>query len=255
MKKATIVICSLALLSSLWAESKSIFLVDTTKSLIYSSTMLGLDVLNNYIDPELINKPSQADIDQLNKDDLLFFDQISFQPMSQSIKDFSDYTVYFTIAATGVMAYDSDYWMDNLLVLSEITVTQSALAKWTKTLSSRYRPFVYDSEISLSKKRQYNSQHSFYSMHSSTAFSMATFGYYYYYHKNGASWPVALLLYVPATATAALRVACANHFVSDVTVGAIIGSAISYYICKQHTNSNNLNITLSSNQLGLIYRF
>ena len=237
------------------AASTPVFRVNKTKSLIYSTSILGIDLLNNYVDRQIIEKPTQADIDALDKDDLLFFDQIAFQPMDQGIKDLSDYTIYFTLGASAALAYDKEYWLDNALVFTEVMLTQSAIGKWTKTLTSRYRPFVYDDDVSLSKKRQRNSQHSFYSMHSSTAFAAATYAYYYYYQKKGASWPVALLVYTPAVATAALRVACANHFVSDVTVGAVMGSAISYFICKLHTKELPVEITFTPTNLGITYRF
>lgn len=256
LKKITLFFCLTLLVgSSLLADSTPVFRVNKTKSLIYSTSVLGIDLLNNYVDPQIINKPTQADVDALDQDDLPFFDQIAFQPMDENIKNLSDYTVYFTLGASVALAYDREYWLDNALVFTEVMLTQSAIAKWTKTLTSRYRPFVYDDSVSLSKKRQRNSQHSFYSMHSSTGFAAATYAYYYYYHKKGASWPVALLVYTPAAATAALRVACANHFVSDVTVGAVMGSAISYFICKLHTEELPVEISFTPSNLGVIYRF
>jgi len=256
IKKIALLFCLTLLIGTgLFADSNPVFRVNKAKSLIYSTSVLGIDLLNNYVDPKIIEKPTQTDVDELDQDDLPFFDQLAFQPMDQGIKDLSDYTVYFTLGASAALAFDREYWLDNALVFTEVMLTQSAMAKWTKTMTSRFRPFVYDDSVSLSKKRQYNSQHSFYSMHSSTGFAAATYAYYYYYHKKGASWPVALLVYTPAAATAALRVACANHFVSDVTVGAIMGSAISYFICKLHTEELPVEISFTPTNLGITYRF
>jgi membrane-associated phospholipid phosphatase len=133
-------------------------------------------------------------------------------------------------------------------------LAQSAICKWTKTFSHRFRPFVYDDAISLTKKVQRNSQHSFYSMHSSTVFSAATCGYFYYYQNYGHNILAGSLLFGSASATAILRVASAQHFPSDVIVGAVVGSSISYLICKYHHNKK-LKLSFGFNSVDISYKF
>ena len=233
-----------------------IFKVDKFESLIFISSALALDLSNNYFDRQLIETPTNLELNALNKDDVPFFDRIGFQPYSATLKDFSDYSAYITIGSAFYCLYESDkkILFNNLLVFSEIMIAQSAIAKWTKTLTHRYRPYVYDEDVSYDKKKQRNSQHSFFSMHSSTVFAAATSGYYYYSNNYGHNIVMGSILFGSASATAILRVASAQHFPSDVIVGAIVGSGISYVICKYHQNKK-LKLSFGYDSVDISYRF
>ena len=233
-----------------------IFEVNKIESLIFISSALAVDLSNNYFDRQLIEAPTELELNTFNEDDVPFFDRIGLQPYSAELKDFSDYAAYLTIGSTLYYLYENDkvILLNNLIVFSEIMIAQSAIAKWTKTLTHRYRPFVYDEDVSYDKKRQRNSQHSFYSMHSSTVFSAATCGYYYYSKNYGHNIFIGSLLFGSASATAILRVAAAQHFPSDVIVGAVVGSGVSYAICKYHQDKN-LKITFGYNSIDISYRF
>ncbi len=232
-----------------------IFEVDKVESLIFFSSALAVDLSNNYFDRQLIEKPTDFELNTFNEDDVPFFDRIGLQPFSAELKDFSDYSAYLTIGSTLYCLYENDkeVLLNNLIVLSEIMIAQSAIAKWTKTLTHRYRPFVYD-DVSYAKKKQRNSQHSFYSMHSSTVFSAATCGYYYYSKNYGHNIFISSLLFGSASATAILRVASAQHFPSDVIVGAVVGSGISYAICKYHQDKK-LKLSFGYDSVEISYRF
>ena len=233
-----------------------IFEVDKVESLIFFSSALTLDLSNNYFDRQLIEVPTSLELDALDKNDVPFFDRIAFQPYSATLKDFSDYTTYLALGSTIYCLYESDrkIFLNNIIIFSEIMIAQSAIAKWTKTFSHRYRPFVYDEDVLDDKKKARNSQHSFYSMHSSTVFAAATSCYYYYFHKFGSNIFVSSLLFGTASATAILRVASAQHFPSDVIVGAVVGSGISYVICKYHQNKK-LKLSFGYDSIDISYRF
>lgn len=233
-----------------------IFSVDKLESLAFLTSALTIDLSNNYFDRQLIETPSDLELEALNSDDIPFFDSFGLQPYSKNLKDLSDYAAYITIGSTMFYIYENDkrILLDNLIVFSEILIAQSAIAKWTKTLTHRYRPFVYDDEISNLKKKQRNSQHSFFSMHSSTAFAAATYGYYYYYKNYGNNLFIGSLLFGSAGATAALRVAAGQHFPSDVFIGGLVGSGISYLICKYH-HEKNTRITFDHNSIEISFKF
>lgn len=222
--------------------------------LLASSTALAADLVNNYADRKLIEKPSETELSLLHKNEIPSFDRWAWSPYSSELKDLSDYSAYLTIGVTAYFAYDDVFWFDNLMVFSQIMITQSAVAKWTKTITNRYRPFVYDANVSSGKKQERNSQHSFYSMHSSTVFAASTFAYYYHSSLHGQDLTAATLLYTPSVATAILRVVSGNHFVSDVVAGALVGSGISYLICQNYLNKN-FNIELGYNSLFINYQF
>ena len=233
-----------------------IFEVDKFESLIFISSVLAVDLSNNYFDRQLIEAPTESELSTFNQDDVPFFDRVAFQPFSSTLKDFSDYTAYITLGSAILFFYESDkeVLLNNLIVFGEIMVTQSAVAKWTKTITHRYRPFVYDEAVLNDKKKTRNAQHSFYSMHSSTVFAAAMCGYYYYFQKHGNNIFIGSLLFGSASATAILRVASAQHFPSDVIVGAIVGSGISYVICKYHHNKK-LNLSFGYNSFKINYKF
>jgi len=216
--------------------------------------MMILDLSNNYFDKKILPGLDENEINSLSKNDVPFFDRIAFQPYSVKLKDWSDYTVYLNLASTLFLTFDKEYWKDNFVVLGEILLTQSAIGKWTKTITHRKRPYVYDDRVSLEKKFADNSQHSFYSLHSSTAFAAAAFGYFYYYDNHGKNILVASLLFGSAAVTASLRVASANHFPSDVIAGAIIGSGISYLICKYH-HFKKIKLSFGVERILVSYRF
>ena len=249
--KKSIIILIIVFTVSLKAQT---FHINRLQYFSFLSSAILLDLSNNHFDDILIKDFSESEIENLDKDDVPFFDRIAFQPYSQNLKDWSDYTVYFVVGSGLSLAYDRDYFLDNLMVYSEVLMAQSAVCKWGKTISRRARPYVYDDEITLKKKQQDNSRHSFYSSHSSTAFSAATFGYYVYRDRYGDNIPIAVLIYGSATATAVLRVASANHFPSDVFIGAIMGSGISYLICRMN-RSDRFNVKVGINSIGISYKF
>ncbi|MCD4795692.1 MAG: hypothetical protein K8R49_00775, partial [Candidatus Cloacimonetes bacterium] len=123
--------------------SAQTFEVNKLESLIFMSSALAIDLSNNYFDRQIIKSLSEEEISSLSKDDIPFFDRwIPFSPDAK-LKDWSDYSVYLTIGSTLFLVYDEEYFLDNLIVYSEILIAQSAVAKWTKTLTRRKRPFVY----------------------------------------------------------------------------------------------------------------
>jgi hypothetical protein len=213
------------------------FQIDYRKSCLYLGGVLALDLFNNYYDRNNNFSLNESEIAKILKSNIPAFDRIALRPMSKNMKDYSDYAVYFTVSSALVLTFDKNEFITNGLVFSEILLTQSMICKWTKTITLRKRPYVYDDNVSLAKKQQRNSQHSFYSSHSSTAFSAATYAYFYHTKKNGKNVPLAIFLYGSATATAVFRVLAANHFPSDVVVGALMGTGISYLICEFHFKS------------------
>jgi len=208
-----------------------------------------LEVGNNYYEDNNVKQISVEEINKLKTQDIPFFDNwIGFE-YNEKLKKYSNYAVYFTIGSALVTSYDEDYYWDNLMILSKILMTQSAICKWSKTFSKRARPFLYDKNEEFSESY---SRHSFYSSHASTAFASAVYAYYYYLDNYGANIPVAVLLFGGATATASLRVASAQHFPSDVLAGAIMGSFTSYLICKIHTAKRiKYNFGFSSFSIGV----
>ncbi|MBN2461755.1 MAG: phosphatase PAP2 family protein [Candidatus Cloacimonetes bacterium] len=243
------IIALVTLLFLVFSLSGQTFQVKDPEFIFYMLGITALDLSNNlYVDIN-INKLTEAEMAALDPGQLPFFDKWISCNYDKKLKKASDYTIYGTVAATLLTVYDEDYFWDNLMVYSKILMTQSALCKWVKSLTLRERPYLYDVENKINTKQ---SRQSFFSSHASTAFASATFAYYYYLDNYGASIPAAALLFGGAVATSCLRVAAAQHFPSDVVTGALMGSLISYCICKVHsTDRIKYNFGYNSLTIGI----
>jgi len=235
--------------------SAQVFQVDKVKSSIYLITTATLRQSAELVYDEFYEELSVSDINELQESSIPFFDRWVVNKYDSDLDDFSDYLVFANLGAGLFLSYDEPYTWENLIVLSEVILTQSALASWSKTLSQRLRAYVYDQETSLKMKQAEDAAQSFFSHHTSTVFSLATYSYYYSYHRNGADPILAAGLFGSAAICAGLRVASASHFPSDVITGAVVGSGVSYLICRQHTKKQKLNFSFSWKQIGLSYNF
>lgn len=211
---------------------------------------LLLDLGNNYIDDKIITDLSEQELVSLSTENIPWFDRWVPKKTDQKLKNFSDYTDLAVISGTILILADKD-WFVNLLIMGELIQAQSAVGKWFKTISGRNRPYTYADGIDQRKK---SNQHSFYSLHSSSAFAAARLAQYYYQEKGGDSIVIPALLYSTALTTGILRIAAGQHFLSDVIVGAFMGIVISNTVIKMH-KVKTLNLDLTTNYIGLKYRF
>ena len=118
-------------------------------------------------------------------------------------------------------------WVDVLLI-SEATAVAMAMNQAVKFVVGRERPFVHALPDDKKGQTAHPSDNnvSFYSGHSTFAFAMAasagTIASMRRYRLAPSIWATGMAL---AAATAYLRIAADRHYASDVTVGAILGSA------------------------------
>jgi hypothetical protein len=251
MKKLIFLLLALILSQLIFAQ---VFSVQHDEFLYRTAAWGAISLSNNYYNSNYTDKSTPQEITALDADEVNFFDKNALYAYDQTQKDYSDYTAYATLLTAGWLAYDNEEFWTNMLVLSEVLIAQDAVGKWTKSLSKRYRPLAYDDNLEMDKRTQKNSLRSFYSLHTSTAFAAATFGYFLRYQSVGHSWSYGLALYGTAAATGYLRVTSGQHFPTDVMVGALAGSAISYFICRSY-QSSRLRVNLSPASLGVSYRF
>jgi len=131
-------------------------------------------------------------------------------------------------------------YLQDLLILSEVFVVNSGINGLFKYAVRRPRPFLYDTDMdafSLSDRQDVDSGLSFYSGHSSSAFAMATAGSYLFTLRHPRSkWVIPIWIFSEALAatTASMRVLAGKHFITDVLVGAVMGSAVGLLIPYLH---------------------
>lgn len=131
--------------------------------------------------------------------------------------------------------------MSGLVVGTEALLTTSLLTEVVKQLTGRQRPNEYyatDPEepeaFLFSEGGQEYSNRSFFSGHASIAFASATmvtaFAYEYDWLDDDWRWIIPATAYSAATVTAWMRVAGDRHWLSDVVVGAFVGTGTAYLV-------------------------
>ncbi len=232
-----------------------VFEINRNRSYFNIAAFGTLDLMSSVYEKNKINPLTESKIASLDKSDLPFFDRWAVYDFNDDIDTASSVFVFGGLISTLFnTAYDEPQAWDNMLVLSEILLTQSAITNWTKIIVLRNRPFLYGDDKEGDRKRFIDSRLSFYSLHTSTIFSVAVFNHYYLHHTNGSNFLI-YLNYGLAASTAVTRVMSGNHFPSDVLIGAVVGSAVSYYICRSHRSPNSEFIILSSDYIGVNLNF
>ncbi|MCL2325531.1 MAG: phosphatase PAP2 family protein [Proteobacteria bacterium] len=120
------------------------------------------------------------------------------------------------------------------MIMAQVILLNTMINQFTKLVVGRERPYVSRGNIG-----GYNNENdknlSFYSGHSSFVFATvvgaATLAHYQGYDAEPYIWAIGIPL---ATLVAYLRVAAQKHYLSDVLVGAGIGSLIGFLIPYLH---------------------
>jgi len=186
----------------------------------------------------------------LEKRDVNPFDRFASDYYSKKLSTYSDNT---KDAVTVVMALSllphlravGRTKIENLLtdiaMFLEAQTLVVGMTKCAKGLSERPRPYVYNTDLPLGKRRRRVSFESFWSGHASLSFTTAVFSGYVFQNRHPESslvMPVWIAGIGCATATSILRVASGNHFPSDVIVGAAVGSFIGWLVPSMHREGN-----------------
>jgi len=166
-------------------------------------------------------------------------DRAAMFPYSKPLDLLSDVTEYATFAAPLFMALlltpDQD-WTAGVIYAEAFSFALFAKSAG-KSLFPRVRPWVYLAPESGTAPDVWEGNDSFPSGHATMTFAAAGFGITYavLYFPN-APWLVPFIVAEAggAMVTASLRVFAGMHFISDVTVGALLGTAIGVAVPLLH---------------------
>jgi membrane-associated phospholipid phosphatase len=154
-------------------------------------------------------------------------------------KTFSDvmlFGVMPAVAFTSPLATNHEYGRAALTVGEAVVIT-GVITQVTKFSVARARPFAYYSNDYSSP----DSKLSFFSGHTSYSFAMALSSAMLmaesYPGQSGAIYATALAL---AALPGYLRIAADKHYLTDVLVGALIGSGIAYGITRMQLQTNSV---------------
>jgi len=168
---------------------------------------------------------------------LLGIDRISVHPVSNRADIASDVALYVVAAGTAVVGLghlSPPQWQGNFATFANTAIWSAAAAEWMKVLVHRSRPVMYTSSAAYATKVR-SSQLSMPSGHTAIAFATATTylvisGREHLAHRGRNS----VFLYTTALSVGALRVAAGKHFPTDILVGALLGSAIGWFVPAVH---------------------
>ena len=110
---------------------------------------------------------------------------------------------------------------------AETMIFAYGFKEFAKTIFDRPRPYMYFDSFPSSKVAKGDWNSSFFSGHTTLSFAAATFTTYVFCkYKPESKWkiPVIATSYTLAAATAAMRILSGNHFLTDVAIGAVVGS-------------------------------
>lgn len=200
---------------------------------------------------------TNTEISLLNRNDVNGFDRQATYNWSQNAGGASDYLLVASILSPALLSL-SDRVQNNLTpvitMYFEVLIFSEMLPFLAKGITQRIRPFAYNENVTLEKKKSQNVKRSFFSGHTSTAFAMAVYlsSVYADYHPDSdlrpLVWVSSLLV---ASTVGYLRYESGSHFPTDIITGAIIGSAIGYFIPLIHRQDHeNVNFSIGYSGYG-----
>ena len=135
---------------------------------------------------------------------------------------------------------DRAFWQDATVVL-EAYALQAAVLTLTKFGVRRPRPYVYDDTLSIQERSGRESTLSFFSGHTSIAFVTAVaFAETYRRRHEG---PAVAAVYAAgltlASLVGALRILAGKHFLTDVLVGALVGTSFGILVPALHARTRD----------------
>jgi membrane-associated phospholipid phosphatase len=187
------------------------------------------------------------EVNNLDRNKIFNPDKFISYNYSESAANLSDILLYSCLASP-LLLLTSKSIRNDFAVISgmylESLILGVALPAYGKGGVQRVRPYTYNPDVPMEMKLTAEAKKSFFSGHTTMSFtSMVFFSTIYstYYPDSKAKpylWAGSILL---ASSVGYLRIASGKHFLTDVLFGAIVGSAIGYFIPKIHeTDPDNL---------------
>jgi len=215
-----------------------------------------LGIAADYFGESLIDNQKAitiGDINNLHHNDVNWFDRsatYNWSPKWDGRSD--DFRNILTVSTAFVfLPQVLDQEWQNLLKMSVMYVEAYYVAKGltslAKGLSGRKRPYAYNESMSVEERYAIASETwgdlkgSFFSGHACEAFTEAVFiskvfsDYYPEAYWTKLIWGSSLIL---ASLTGYARYESGEHYLSDVIVGAIVGSAAGYLIPEMHKRND-----------------
>ena len=247
---------------NIWGSGKFFALDPLTDGLLLGTGLLltGGDLLfDNML--ELNRKTYDETV--YSRSSVNAFDRKLMRPYSKIHDGAADFLLIAS-AVTPVMllSTDKEEWFTNGVMYLETILIANGLKETLKLAVNRPRPYMYTGSVDLPESDLNDGgwTKSFPSGHTTLAFASATFLTYTfcrYFRHSPWRIPVSIGSYALATGVAVLRVSSGSHFLSDVLVGAAIGSAVGFLVPFLHTlnTRNDMSVAVTGNGLSFTMKF
>ena len=175
-----------------------------------------------------------------NIDDVNAFDRMMAFQYSGTLHKISTVSCVAGILTPALLAFttDTSEWFTIAAMYTETFLLTNGIKELTKALVFRPRPYMYFDGYPQKKIDEGDWEDSFFSGHTAHAFSGAAFTSFVfakYYPDSPWRYAVTAGTFALAAATGIMRVAGGNHFVTDVLVGAAVGTACGILVPYLHT--------------------
>lgn len=265
----TVVLCLCVMTQQAWADNTTPYSANEPLELSLAVGVLAGSVLLPMLsEPDELSAPACGACDPLSVNAL---DRPVTGYNSSVARHVSDITVA-TLVVSPFLLSGLDVGMDETSdglsgFMTDTTVLASTLAlnifltQTVKFAVQRPRPFTYNPDVDQERKLAPDSRLSFYSGHTSTAFSMAVAYGVTYSRRHPDDWKRFLVWgggLTLATATGGLRIAGGKHFWTDVMVGAAVGSALGVAVPALHfrgeSHQGQVSAGVSQGVTSLVYQ-
>jgi membrane-associated phospholipid phosphatase len=230
------------------------------ESIIFGSG-IGLAVIGLPLNLN-IQPLTPEEIYNLSRDDINKFDRGATYNWDTRADHVSDLLIITSLVSPALLTFSDEIRNDLstiLIMYLETLLLSESLAFLSKGITQRIRPYAYNEDVALDKKLSDDTKRSFYSSHTTKAFAVAVFvstvygDYFSESEWKPIIWGSSLLF---ASTIGYLRYKSGKHFPTDIITGAIIGSALGYFVPFIHrTNESDLDVSFGINGNGSTMNF
>lgn len=206
--------------------TNTVFKLDLQKdALILGSalTLIATDIIISNIDNNVVHIDSKLNIDEVNK-----IDKILMRPYSKKFDLLgTGFELATAITPLVFLSVPTTEWTTIAGMYAETMLFAYGFKELAKAVFDRPRPYMYFDNFPIEEVQKGDWNSSFFSGHTTLSFAAATFTTYVFCkYKPESKWkiPVIATSYTLAAATAAMRLLSGNHFLTDVAIGAVVGS-------------------------------
>ena len=209
------------------------------------------------------------EIDALDRSKINWFDRSAAYNYSVSAADISTPLLLVSLLTPAALLTADEIKNDALslgVMYFEVFLITNSITDLTKNLVKRARPYVYNTDVSLTGSSKWDSadktgkdaRKSFFSSHVANAFSMAVFTsavYRDYFPESKYKkyiWGGTLGL---ASMVGYLRYEAGLHYPTDILSGALVGSAVGWLIPAIHRMDGKIEIVPNIGRLSICYSF